>query len=132
MDIVINQDSTTPIYRQITEQIANQILQNKLHAHEILPSIRAIALNLKISVITSKRAYEELETMGLIYTLSGVGCFVSDINHLHALSIRNDLFKERMKKELEYYKSQGMNNDDIIKLVQITLNENQVNKKSDF
>lgn len=123
MDIVINQDSTTPIYRQITEQIAYQILQNKLHAHEILPSIRAIALNLKISVITSKRAYEELEAMGLIYTLSGVGCFVSDINHMNVLSIQNELSKERMKKELEYYKSRGMNNDDIIKLVQTILNE---------
>ena len=88
-----------------------------------MPSIRAIALNLKISVITSKRAYEELETLGLIYTLSGVGCFVSDINHLNVLSIQNELSKERMKKELEYYKSRGMNNDDIIKLVQTILNE---------
>jgi GntR family transcriptional regulator len=121
MDIVINNDSATPIYRQITEQIASDIIQNKLHAHEALPSIRAIALDLKISVITTKKAYEELESMGLIYTLSGVGCFVSEIKHIEVISARNELARKKMTKDLEFYKSCGMSNDEIVELVKSIL-----------
>ena len=116
MDIVINHDSDTAIYRQIVEQIASQIIQNELHANDVLPSIRAIALDLKISVITTKKAYEELETMGLIYPLSGKGCFVTEIKHFEIIKQRNDLALDRMKKELEYYKSIGLSIEEVIAL----------------
>ena len=123
MDIVINQDSITPIYRQLTNQITGEILQNKIKAHEILPSIRAIALDLKISVITTKRAYEELESMGLIYTVSGVGCFVSEINQSDVRSLRNDLLYEKVKTDIEHYKSYGMNKEEILEIISKILNQ---------
>jgi len=118
MDIAINHDSDTPIYRQIVEQIGQQIIQNKIKANDILPSIRAIALDLKISVITTKKAYEELETMGLIYTISGKGCFVSEIIHEKVISVRNEMALKKIRKDLEFYKSMGMGIDDIILMIQ--------------
>ncbi len=118
MNIVINHDSDTPIYRQIVEQITLQIIHNELHANEILPSIRAIALDLKISVITTKKAYEELESMGLIYTVCGKGCFVSIIKHDESIKQRNELAMNRMRKDIEFYKSIGLTFDEIIILYQ--------------
>lgn len=123
MDIVINPDSLTPIYRQITNQIAGDILQGKLKSNDILPSIRAIALDLKISVITTKRAYEELESMGLIYTVSGVGCFVSEITKSNVILLKNELLFERMKTDIDHYKSYGMRKDEIVEMFLKILNE---------
>jgi len=118
MNIVINPDSLTPIYKQIVEQIGRQIIQNELNANDCLPSIRAIALDLKISVITTKKAYEELESMGLIYPISGKGCFVSEIKHTEIVKKRDELVLNRMKKDLEYYKSIGLSIDEVINLFQ--------------
>ncbi len=77
MDIILNKSSLTPIYRQIYEQIIMQILSNEIPPHSILPSIRNIAKNLNISVISVKNAYEELERDGYIYTVPAKGCFIS-------------------------------------------------------
>ena len=77
MTILINPHSGVPIYEQITEQLRAQILSGALEAEQPLPSIRSLAKELRISVITTKRAYEELESAGLIYTLPGKGSFVS-------------------------------------------------------
>ena len=77
MNIFINNKSGTPIYDQIYSQIKSQIISGQLAEDTILPSIRNLAKDLKISVITTKRAYEELEKDGFIYTVSGKGCFVA-------------------------------------------------------
>ena len=66
-----------PIYAQITDQIRNKILTGELREGEMLPSIRFLAKELRISVITTKRAYEDLEQAGFLYTLPGKGCFVA-------------------------------------------------------
>ncbi len=76
MNIIINNSSGEPIYSQIEKQIKDHILMNRLQPHEPLPSIRMLAKELRISVITTKRAYEELESEGYIYTLPGKGSFV--------------------------------------------------------
>lgn len=77
MDIIISNASGKPIYEQITGQIKNMILSGELHAGDTLPSIRLLAKELRISVITTKRAYEELERDGFIETVAGKGSFVS-------------------------------------------------------
>lgn len=77
MTILIDPHSGAPIYDQICRQIRDAILNGTLAAEEALPSIRNLARDLRISVITTKRAYEELEREGLIYTVAGVGCFVA-------------------------------------------------------
>ena len=80
MTILIDNKSGQPIYEQIVEQIREQILTGALGADEALPSIRSLAKDLRISVITTKRAYEELEREGFLYTVAGKGCFVAEKN----------------------------------------------------
>ena len=80
MYILIDNKSGAPIYDQIVAQIKRQILDGSLAEDEALPSIRSLAKDLRISVITTKRAYEELEQEGFLYTVAGKGCFVAEKN----------------------------------------------------
>ena len=93
MTILIDNRSGVPIYDQIFTQIKSQILSGALSENEALPSIRSLAKDLRISVITTKRAYDELEAGGFIYTVAGKGCFVAEKNM--------DLVREHQLKELE-------------------------------
>ena len=77
MEVIIRSTSQ-PIYDQIASQIKSQIISGTLAPGEALPSIRGLAKDLKISVITTKRAYDELEAQGLINTVAGKGCFVAE------------------------------------------------------
>ena len=80
MHIFIDNKSGMPIYDQIYSQIKAQIISGELEADEALPSIRNLAKDLRISVITTKRAYDELEKEGFIYTVAAKGCFVAQKN----------------------------------------------------
>ena len=80
MDIIIRNTGETPIYDQITRQVKTLILTGALGEGALLPSMRALARDLRISVITTKRAYEELEREGFITTVPGKGCFVAPRN----------------------------------------------------
>ena len=80
MKILISNANNQPIYEQIYTQIRNQILSGELAPGQGLPSIRALAKDLRISVITTKRAYEELEREGFLTTVPGKGCFVAPQN----------------------------------------------------
>ncbi len=80
MTVLINTKSGQPIYEQIFSQVRDQILSGGIAEDEALPSIRSLAKDLRISVITTKRAYEELEGAGLIYTLPGKGSFAAGRN----------------------------------------------------
>ena len=93
LDIVISNMGDQPIYDQIYTQIKNQIIAGKLKEGEALPSIRGLAKDLRISVITTKRAYEELEREGFIYTMAGKGSFVAQKNL--------DLIREENLKKIE-------------------------------
>ena len=77
MNILLDNRSGTPIYMQICEQIRSH---GTVQPDEALPSIRSLAKDLRISVITTKRAYEELEREGYIYTVAGKGCFAAELN----------------------------------------------------
>jgi GntR family transcriptional regulator len=80
MNIFIDNKSDAPIYDQIFNQIKSQIISGALKEDEALPSIRNLAKDLKISVVTTKRAYDELEREGFIYTIAAKGCFVAPKN----------------------------------------------------
>ena len=95
MDIIISNSSGKPIYEQITGQIKNMIINGELSAGQPLPSMRLLAKELRISVITTKRAYEDLERDGFITTLVGKGSFVSESN--------TELVKEEQLKIIEEY-----------------------------
>ena len=81
MTIWIDNQGDCPIYEQIVRQLREQILAGALPAGEALPSIRGLAKDLRVSVITTKRAYEELESEGWIITLPGKGSFVAETRH---------------------------------------------------
>ena len=93
MHLFVDNKSGQPIYEQIYSQIRNCILSGELAEDEALPSIRALAKDLHISVITTKRAYDELEREGLLYTVAGKGCFVVRQN--------GALARENMLREIE-------------------------------
>ena len=80
MDIIIRNSGGIPIYDQITRQVKGLILRGELREGEALPSMRLLAKELRISVITTKRAYEELERAGFLTTIPGKGCFVAPRN----------------------------------------------------
>lgn len=80
MDIILSNSSGKPIYEQITDQVKEQIMNGTLSAGDALPSMRVLARELRISVITTKRAYEELERDGFLENVPGKGCFVAPQN----------------------------------------------------
>ena len=81
LDIILSNASGKPIYEQITDQVKEQIMSGALGAGDALPSMRLLAKELRISVITTKRAYEELERDGFLENVPGKGCFVAPQNH---------------------------------------------------
>ncbi|WP_075719124.1 GntR family transcriptional regulator [Roseburia sp. 499] len=95
MNIFIDNKSGETIYNQIYSQIKSQIISGELKEDEPLPSIRNLAKDLRISVITTKRAYDELEKEGFIYTVAGKGCFVAPKNV--------ELLREENLKKIEEY-----------------------------
>ena len=100
MDIVISNTSDKPIYQQIFEQISAQIIRGELKKETCLPPIRTVAKELRISVITVKKAWEELERRGFIHTMVGKGCFVASLlpDELH--SKRNELADETLQQQI--------------------------------
>ena len=93
MDIIINNSSSVPIYEQIEEQIKSQIMTGELVEGDALPSMRVLAKDLKISIITTKRAYEDLERDGFIFSVTGKGSFIKGIS--------TDLVKEKMMFDIQ-------------------------------
>jgi len=93
MKLLISNADPTPIYEQIMKQIQSQIISGDLNAGEQLPSIRKLALELQISVITTKRAYDELENDGFINSVTGKGSFIAEQSQ--------DLLKEKKMKRVE-------------------------------
>ena len=103
MKIIISNSSSTPIYEQIKIQIINQIMSGELNEGDIIPSIRSLALDIKISVMTVKKAYDELEEEGYIKSVQGKGTFVAPKNM--------QLVREQANKDIENY---------ILKIIEIS------------
>ena len=125
MELIIRNTTNQPIYDQICSQIKAQIITGQLTPGEALPSIRALAKDLKISVITTKRAYDELEAEGFLYTVAGKGCFVAEKNL--------DLVREQQLKDLEGHlaaavelaKSCNISHQELHEMLRILLEEEE-------
>ena len=100
MNIFISNSGEQPIYEQITGQIKEMILRGELKGGDALPSMRGLANGLHISVITTKRAYEELERDGFIHTMVGKGSFVADANM--------EMMKEEQFRRIEEILAEGV------------------------
>lgn len=123
MNILIDNKSGTPIYDQIYSQIKDQIISGALKQDELLPSIRGLAKDLRISFITTKHAYEELEKEGFIYTLPAKGCYVAPKNV--------ELLREENLKKIEEHideivrlaASCNLSKQEIMEMVHFSLEE---------
>ncbi|AWZ47481.1 GntR family transcriptional regulator [Hathewaya limosa] len=123
MNVIISNSSDSPIYEQIVSQIKGQIIQGQLKAGEALPSIRNLAKELNISVITTKRAYEELEKEGFIETIRGKGSYVSSQNKEF---IREQKMKEIELKLVEIIKESkmlGLNKEELFEILKLLYEE---------
>ena len=123
MIVCIDNKSGTAIYEQIYSQIKNQIISGALQQDEALPSIRNLAKDLRISVITTKRAYDELEREGFIYTLPSKGCFVAAKN-VELLKEENlKQIEDHMQKIIQLAASCNLTKKDLTEMFELSLEE---------
>lgn len=117
MNIAISNTSEKPIYQQIFDQISSQILNGKLESGASLPPIRQAATELRVSIITVKKAWEELERAGLITTVTGKGCFAAQLTPDQMLQKRDEMILKQMAIDTAYYKSFGLTIEEVYKLL---------------
>lgn len=123
MEIVLSNSSDKPIYEQIAAQVRDAVATGELAAGEQLPSIRALAAQLRISAITTKRAYQDLEAQGYVTTIPGKGCFVAEQNL--------DLLREERLRRVEASLARavcdaracGLSDDELREMLDIQLEE---------
>lgn len=123
MNIFIDNKSSAPIYDQIYSQIKLQIINGDLREDEALPSIRNLAKDLRISVITTKRAYDELEKDGFIYTIAAKGCFVApkNVELLREENLRK--IEDHMEKIAQLAKTCGLLREDIEEMLRCIMED---------
>ncbi|MGL5316437.1 MAG: GntR family transcriptional regulator [Peptostreptococcaceae bacterium] len=123
MNIIISNSSGQPIYEQIYTQIKNLILSGELKEGDALPSMRLLAKELRVSLITTKRAYEELEKGGFIVSITGKGSFVGaqNVEFLKEEQLRT--IEEHMQKICEASKVCGMNLEELVEMLTLVYKE---------
>lgn len=123
MKIIVSNSSSEPIYEQIASQIKGMIIRGDLLEGEVLPSIRALARDLQISVITTKRAYEEVEKEGFIETVPGKGSFVAMQNKELLKEKKLKTIEEKLMQVVEESKLLGFGYKDINEMLKILFEE---------
>ncbi len=125
MEIIISNSSDKPIYEQITSQIKNMIITEELKHGEALPSMRFLAKELRISVITTKRAYEELERDGFIETVPGKGSYVAAKNTDFIREEQLRVAEMTLQKAAEAAKMAGITLQELIEILKLLYLEEQ-------
>lgn len=123
MKIIISTNSSLAIYEQIVNQLKNAIFHKELQAGEALPSIRTLASDLEVSVITTKRAYEVLEQENLIRSVAGKGFYVCDTNLDYLKEKQYRRLEKKMMEILEECKKAGMKTEEILSMTEELLKE---------
>lgn len=118
MNIIISNMSKEPIYEQIKRQIKSQILQGKLAEEEMLPSIRSLAKDLQVSVITTKRAYDDLEIEGYIATMPGKGSYVLGQNKERIREQKLCEIEEMLQRVIEKADHIALSKEDLIRILE--------------
>lgn len=123
MDIIISNQSVIPLYQQISEQMKNLIVTGVLEAGEMVPSIRGLAKELKVSIITTKRAYEELEAEGFIETLPGKGTYVSTVNLNILKEVQISQIEEKLHEIIENARKIGLTKEELKERIDLLYEE---------
>lgn len=123
MHIILNKTSMVPIYEQLIDQIKKEIISGELKGDEMLPSVRTLSGELRISSLTVKKAYDKLEEEGFVITVHGKGTFVAATDHQLAMEARRKSVEEEMAAAIEKAKALGMSNEEILEIVNIIMEE---------
>lgn len=123
MDIEISNMSSVPIYQQVAAQIKSRILTGSLKNNDQLPSIRNLAKELEVGIITVKKAYEVLLQENLIYSKGAVGYFVNEINREEILLIKKGEYLKEIEKVFEKALDDGLTKVDVKEIIEIVLGE---------
>ena len=123
MEIVVSNKASRPLYEQISTQIKSAIMSGELQAGEAIPSVRALAKSLHISILTVQKAYSILQEDGFIETTAGKGCYVSAQNQDFYLEEQQKKFEERFSEAIEIARASGISFDKLIELLTILYEE---------
>ena len=123
MNLFIDNKSGAPIYEQLYTQIKNQILSGELQPEEAMPSIRGLARDLRISLITTKRAYEDLERDGFVVTVAGKGCFVAPRNLELMREEHRKKVEEALTKAIEQAKAASIDLPELVEMLTLLYEE---------
>ena len=123
MKLIINHSSMQPIYEQIVEQTKEKIMHGELTEETMLPSVRTLAKDLKVSALTVKKAYDALEQEGFVNTVHGKGSFVACANQNLMLEEKKKEVEADLKKAIRKGRSCGMSNQEITELFNIVLED---------
>ena len=123
--ILIDNKSGSPIYDQIYSQIKSQIISGAMQENEMLPSIRGLAKDLRISFITTKRAYDELEKEGFLYTVQGKGCYVAPKNVELIREENQKKIEEHIEQIVQLAASCNLSREELLAMIHFGLEERE-------
>ncbi len=123
MHIILNNNSMTPIYEQLMDQIKNEIISGSLAENEVLPSVRALSAELRISALTVKKAYDRLEDDGFVVTVHGKGTYVAATDRQLALEARKKTVEDAFASAVQKAAAVGFTKDEILEIVKIMLED---------
>lgn len=123
MEIVVSNRASRPLYEQIASQIKAAIMSGELNAGDLIPSMRALAKSLQISVLTVQKAYETLQSEGFIETTAGKGCYVSAQNQNFYMEEQQKKIEEKFTEAIEIARSSGIDLEKLIGLLSVLYQE---------
>ncbi|MBQ3796982.1 MAG: GntR family transcriptional regulator [Butyrivibrio sp.] len=123
MHILLNKTSMVPIYEQLIDQIKKEIISGELKDDEMLPSVRTLSGELRISSLTVKKAYDKLEEEGFVITVHGKGTFVAATDHQLAMEARRKSVEEEMAAAIDKAIALGMSKEEILEIATIIMEE---------
>lgn len=123
MKIIVNHSSMVPIYEQIAEQIKKLIMSSELHENDILPSVRALSKELRISALTVKKSYDALEEEGFVVTVHGKGTYIAPANQQRMMEERKKEVEADLEMAISKGRNCGLKDEEIRELFELILEE---------
>ena len=123
MHIILNNTSMVPIYEQLVDQIKNEIIKGRLKENEVLPSVRSLSGELRISALTVKKAYDRLEEEGFVVTVHWKGTYVAATDRQLAMEARRKTAEDELALSIQRANAIGLSKDEILEIVNIILEE---------